>query len=83
MWEEFMKHVEGEYYTAMYYPVFYGWKLTFSSDSEYLKENGMIDHLPDQETEVSYSITMTNGDDFTHTFNYTVKLPAKTAIEKQ
>lgn len=83
MWEEFMKHVEGEYYAAMYFPEFYGWKFTFSSDSEYLKSNGMVDHLPEQETEVSYNITMTNGDDFTHTFTYTVKLPAKTAIEKQ
>ena len=82
MWEEFMKHVEGEYYAAMYYPTVYGWTFEFSSDSEYLKPNGMVDHLPDQETEVSYSITMSNGKDFTHTFTYTVKLPAKTAIEK-
>ena len=82
MWEEFMKHVEGEYYAAMYYPAVYGWTFTFSSDSEYLKANGMIDHLPDSETEVSYSITMSNGEDFTHTFTYTVKLPAKSVLEK-
>lgn len=82
MWEEFMKHVEGEYYAAMYYPTVYGWTFEFSSDSEYLKPNGMVDHLPDQETEVSYSITMSNGKDFTHTFTYTIKLPAKSAIEK-
>ena len=82
MWEEFMKHVEGEYYAAMYYPTIYGWTFKFSSDSEYLKANGMIDHLPDSETEVTYSIIMSNGKDFTHTFTYTVKLPAKSVLEK-
>lgn len=81
MWEEFMKHVEGEYYAAMYYPVIYGWTIEFSSQSEYLKPNGMIDHLPDQETEVEYSIKMSNGKDFNHVFTYTIKLPAKSVIE--
>lgn len=82
MWEEFMKHVEGEYTMTKYFSSSNGWTMSFATDSEYLKKNGMIDHLPDTETEVSYSVTLSNGKDFTHTFTYTIKLPAKSVLTK-
>lgn len=83
MWEEFMKHVEIEYEAAKLFPALNGWTFTFNSDSEYLKANGLVDHLPDESTVVGYSITMSNGADFTKTFTYEITLPAKSAIEKQ
>ena len=78
-WETFMEYVENEYYVALKY---YNYEFEFKSDSEYLNANGMIKTLPQEATEVSYSVRMfSEKDGVDVTKEYKVTLPAKGTIK--
>ena len=78
-WETFLDYV---YYEYMMASQFYSFKLEFSTDSVFLNPNGMIKSLPNEATEVSYSVRFySETEGYDKTFNYTVTLPAKSVIQ--
>ena len=79
-WETFMKYVETEFYFKNSLSNF---KIEFSTtDVKYLKSNGMINKLPDEPTEVSFSIRLySTKENVDFTKEYKVTLPAKTALK--
>ena len=77
-WETFLDYVQSEYIMASQ---FFNFKIEFSTNSLFLNENGMIKTLPAEPTEASYSIRFySEAEGYDETFNYTVTLPAKSAI---
>ena len=57
------------------YKYFKNWTIEFDCDSEFINSNGIISHLPQTETEVTYTIRFSNGNDYDQTFTFTSKLP--------
>ena len=72
MWETFVDYCTAEYIMVSQ---FFNFKIEFSTDSQYLKDNGMIKSLPDEETEVSYSIRFySTSEGYDQTFNFTTTI---------
>ena len=71
-WETFLGLCKAE---SDMYKYFKNWTIEFKCDSPYISENGLIQALPEQETEVTYTIRFSNGSDYDQTFTFTSKLP--------
>lgn len=77
-WETFMEYVTNEYIMAT---KFYQFELSFSSNSEYLKDNGMIKTLPAEATEVEFTVNFTSAKENVNiSKTYKVVLPAKSTV---
>ena len=71
-WETFLELCKAE---NDMYKYFKNWTIEFDCDSEFINSNGIISHLPQTETEVTYTIRFSNGNDYDQTFTFTSKLP--------
>lgn len=78
MWEYFIGCVECEYLITKYYK---DWTIELICDSPYVNEKGRVISLPDTEEEVSFKIRVSNNSDFDKTFDYSIKLPAKSNLK--
>ena len=72
-WETFIELCTAEHMKAKY---FSDWTITLNCNSEYVGSNGLIKSLPTKATEISYSITFSNGKDYNKTFDFKTTLPA-------
>ena len=78
MWEYFIGCVECEYLITKYYKE---WTIELICDSPYVNEKGRVIGLPEIEEMVSFKIRLTNNDNFDKTFDYSIKLPAKSNLK--
>ena len=74
MWETFMEVVTTEH---IIYQNFKSWDIELICDSPYILSNGLIKTLPDNETEVSYQVKVSNDEGYEKTFDFKVTLPGK------
>lgn len=78
MWEYFIGCVECEYVACKY---FKSWTIELICDSPYVNEKGRIIKLPEVEETISFKIRLSNNGDFDQTFDYSIKLPARSVIK--
>lgn len=77
MWEYFMGCVECEYIATKR---FKDWTIELICDSPYVNALGRVIDLPEHEQTISFQIRLSNNKDFDKTFDYQIKLPAKSVI---